>query len=146
IDAWLRGPLREWAECLLAPAQLRSNGFVRVEPVRRAWREHLAGDRNWQYPLWTVLMLQAWREGWGWNGSRAAASVRGSRRGAGASHRWRICESYEMIDSVHTARGTMVFYCPGDLAQRRAWTLLTTEPETISQLKAELHICLERKS
>ncbi|MEA2955054.1 MAG: hypothetical protein QOJ58_551 [Alphaproteobacteria bacterium] len=64
IDAWLRGPLREWAESLLAPARLASDGFVRVEPVRRAWREHLEGSRNWQYPLWTVLMLQAWRARW----------------------------------------------------------------------------------
>jgi asparagine synthase (glutamine-hydrolysing) len=65
IDAWLRGPLREWAEGLLAPAHLSSCGFVRVAPVRRAWQEHLEGTRNWQYPLWTVLMLQAWRERWG---------------------------------------------------------------------------------
>jgi asparagine synthase (glutamine-hydrolysing) len=64
IDAWLRGPLREWAESLLTPARLAGYGFVRVEPVRRAWREHLEGSRNWQYPLWTVLMLQAWRERW----------------------------------------------------------------------------------
>jgi asparagine synthase (glutamine-hydrolysing) len=64
IDAWLRGPLREWAESLLAPARLASDGLVRVEPVRRAWREHLEGSRNWQYPLWTVLMLQAWRARW----------------------------------------------------------------------------------
>src|SRR5712691_8095711 len=64
IDAWLRGPLREWAEQLLAPARLASYGFVRVEPVRRAWHEHLRGSRIWQYPLWTVLMLQAWRERW----------------------------------------------------------------------------------
>ena len=64
IDAWLRGPLREWAESLLSPARLASDGFVRVEPVRRAWQEHLEGSRNWQYPLWTVLMLQAWRARW----------------------------------------------------------------------------------
>jgi asparagine synthase (glutamine-hydrolysing) len=64
IDAWLRGPLRDWAESLLAPARLASDGFVRVEPVRQAWREHLEGSRNWQYPLWTVLMLQAWRARW----------------------------------------------------------------------------------
>jgi asparagine synthase (glutamine-hydrolysing) len=64
IDAWLRGPLREWAESLLTPARLASDGLVRVEPVRQAWREHLEGTRNWQYPLWTVLMLQAWRARW----------------------------------------------------------------------------------
>jgi asparagine synthase (glutamine-hydrolysing) len=64
IDAWLRGPLRDWAEELLSPARLSANGFVRVGPVRRVWQEHLEGTRNWQYPLWTVLMLQAWRERW----------------------------------------------------------------------------------
>jgi asparagine synthase (glutamine-hydrolysing) len=64
IDSWLRGPLRDWAESLLAPARLASFGLVRVEPVRRAWQEHREGTRNWQYPLWTVLMLQAWRERW----------------------------------------------------------------------------------
>ncbi len=64
IDSWLRGPLREWAESLLAPARLKADGLVRVEPVRQAWQEHLDGTRNWQYALWTVLMLQAWRARW----------------------------------------------------------------------------------
>jgi asparagine synthase (glutamine-hydrolysing) len=64
IDAWLRGPLREWAETLLAPSRLKSAGLVRSGPVRQAWQEHLAGTRNWQYPLWTVLMLQAWHARW----------------------------------------------------------------------------------
>jgi asparagine synthase (glutamine-hydrolysing) len=64
IDAWLRGPLREWAEALLSAHRLRADGLVRVEPVRQAWQQHLAGTCNWQYPLWTVLMLQAWRERW----------------------------------------------------------------------------------
>ena len=64
IGAWLRGPLREWAEELLSPARLRGYGFVRVEPVRHAWLEHLSGKRNWDHRIWTVLMLQAWRERW----------------------------------------------------------------------------------
>jgi asparagine synthase (glutamine-hydrolysing) len=64
IDSWLRGPLRDWAEGLLSAERLQSYGFVRSEPVRRAWQEHREGRRNWQYPLWTVLMLQAWRERW----------------------------------------------------------------------------------
>ncbi len=64
IDAWLRGPLRDWAESLLAPGRLEADGLVRAEPVRRAWQQHLDGTHNWQHPLWTVLMLQAWRERW----------------------------------------------------------------------------------
>ena len=64
IDAWLRGPLRDWAEALLAPQRLERDGLLRAQPVRLAWEQHLAGSHNWQHPLWTVLMLQAWRERW----------------------------------------------------------------------------------
>lgn len=64
IDKWLRGPLRDWADSLLSPAALTSDGLLRAEPIQAAWREHLAGVRNWQYPLWTILMLQAWRRRW----------------------------------------------------------------------------------
>jgi asparagine synthase (glutamine-hydrolysing) len=31
-----------------------------MKPIRAAWTEHLAGARNAQYPLWVILMFQAW--------------------------------------------------------------------------------------
>src|SRR5262245_16175583 len=64
IDVWLRGPLREWAQALLEPFRLKSEGLLNPTPIALAWREHLAGQRNWQHQLWAVLMLQAWREKW----------------------------------------------------------------------------------
>ncbi|MEW6719237.1 MAG: asparagine synthase (glutamine-hydrolyzing) [Thermodesulfobacteriota bacterium] len=60
IDAWLRGPLKEWVEELLDEGRLKREGFFRPEPVRSMWREHLSGRRNWSYHLWDVLMFQAW--------------------------------------------------------------------------------------
>ena len=65
LGDWLRGPLRDWAETLLSENRLRDGGLVSVADVRRTWAEHLSGRRNWQYPLWDVLMLEAWRECWG---------------------------------------------------------------------------------
>jgi asparagine synthase (glutamine-hydrolysing) len=62
IDAWLRGPLREWAESLLDKQRLRQEGFLNHGAIREKWIEHLSGRRNWQYHLWDVLMFQAWLE------------------------------------------------------------------------------------
>ncbi|HET6724715.1 MAG TPA: asparagine synthase (glutamine-hydrolyzing) [Gammaproteobacteria bacterium] len=62
IGRWLRGNLRDWAEDLLDQDKLVRQGFLEPQAIRRRWREHLQGIRNWQYPLWNVLMFQAWLE------------------------------------------------------------------------------------
>ncbi|MGH7547194.1 MAG: asparagine synthase (glutamine-hydrolyzing) [Gemmatimonadales bacterium] len=62
LGAWLRGPLRGWAEELLDEGRLRREGMLRPEPIRQKWLEHMRGDTSWTYDLWTVLMFQAWLE------------------------------------------------------------------------------------
>jgi asparagine synthase (glutamine-hydrolysing) len=60
IAAWLRGPLRGWADELLSEGRLRNDGFFHPDLIRLKWEEHLAGRRNYHYQIWNVLMFQAW--------------------------------------------------------------------------------------
>jgi asparagine synthase (glutamine-hydrolysing) len=65
LGSWLRGPLRSWAENLLAEQKLREGGYFDPAAVRRVWDDHVRGARNREYMLWNVLMFQTWRDRWG---------------------------------------------------------------------------------
>lgn len=62
LDAWLRGPLRDWAEALLGEERLHREGYLDPLPIRTAWKAHLSGQASYGYRLWSVLMFQAWLE------------------------------------------------------------------------------------
>lgn len=62
LAEWLRGPLKGWAAELLGRSRLEREGYFRPRPISQKWNEHLSGRRNWSYPLWDVLMFQAWLE------------------------------------------------------------------------------------
>ncbi len=64
ISHWLRGPLRNWAEDLLSERSLSEDGLFNPAPIHKRWSEHLSGRRNWQYPIWNILMFQEWKRRW----------------------------------------------------------------------------------
>jgi len=63
IDRWLRGPLRDWAEALIDERRLEQEGIFAAKAVRAMWQRHQSGE-TWAYPIWCILMFQAWRERW----------------------------------------------------------------------------------
>lgn len=62
LAAWLRGPLRPWAEELLREEALYADGLLDARPIRLAWQEHLSGSWDHSHKLWGLLMFQAWRQ------------------------------------------------------------------------------------
>jgi asparagine synthase (glutamine-hydrolysing) len=60
LDSWLRGPLRDWAEDLLAAPRLNREGFFDASLIRYAWDTHLSGRVDQSALLWSVLMFQSW--------------------------------------------------------------------------------------
>lgn len=57
---WLRGPLRAWAEDLLAAATLERLTLLDPLVVRAAWHEHVQCRADHSTALWRILMLLAW--------------------------------------------------------------------------------------
>ncbi len=64
IGRWLRGPLRDWAESMLAEKVLLEGELIDPEPVRECWRQHQEGEVDWTPQLWSVLAFQSWRDRW----------------------------------------------------------------------------------
>ena len=64
VGAWLRGPLRDWAEDLLDERRLREEGWFDAAMVRSAWDAHLAGRGNHWQAIWGICMAQDWAARW----------------------------------------------------------------------------------
>jgi asparagine synthase (glutamine-hydrolysing) len=60
VGQWTRGPMRDWAENLLAEDRLCQDGFLNPDLVRKQWSQHIRGDSSGGDALWAVLMFQAW--------------------------------------------------------------------------------------
>ncbi len=62
-DHWLVNDLSEMVDDLLAPERVAQRGLFDPSAVRRMIEEHRVGSRDWAYPLWLLLSLELWHQG-----------------------------------------------------------------------------------
>ena len=60
LSDWLKGPLRDWANKLLNQSRIEEEGYLDPQFVETIWSQHLNGERDWTFRLWSILMFQAW--------------------------------------------------------------------------------------
>jgi len=59
VEEWLRGDLKDFAADLLLEGE-GTKSFFRREYVEKLWRQHQSGVRNYQAPLWILMMFNLW--------------------------------------------------------------------------------------
>ncbi len=62
VAKWLNGPLASEMDRLLAPDRIAAAGLLDPTVVTRLVREHREGRRDNRKGLWTLMMLEYWRE------------------------------------------------------------------------------------
>lgn len=60
VGDWLVGALRDWAEDLLLPDKLQSQGLLDTKMVQEIWQRFKRGERALLPRIWCVLMFEAW--------------------------------------------------------------------------------------
>lgn len=62
VGKWLNGPLAGEADRLLNPERIAAGGLMEPAVITRLLGEHRAGTRDNRKQLWTLMMLEHWRE------------------------------------------------------------------------------------
>jgi asparagine synthase (glutamine-hydrolysing) len=59
LDAWLRGPLKGWAENLI---HVSGEDGLDAREVKSLWTRHMSGEADLGNALWPILMYRGWRD------------------------------------------------------------------------------------
>ena len=64
LDHWFRGPLAGFARDVLLDRQTTERGFFRPEVVTLLLEDHVSGQFDHSYRLWSLLVLELWQRRW----------------------------------------------------------------------------------
>ena len=62
LDEWLRGGVKPYIDEYLNTNRIKKEGIFNSEFVEEIVKKHLSGKYNYQYPIWTLLQFQLWKE------------------------------------------------------------------------------------
>ena len=60
VGKWFRGEMRSFVSDILLSDKALNRGIIRPEVLRRYVSQHTSGERDHQFQLWTLLMLELW--------------------------------------------------------------------------------------
>jgi len=60
LGEWLRAPLRPVIEDMLLSTDLYPSGLFNKKAVHAYWQEHLSGEKDYKWGLWSLMSLQGW--------------------------------------------------------------------------------------
>jgi asparagine synthase (glutamine-hydrolysing) len=60
VGQWFRGEMKSFISDVLLSERALTRGIVRPEMLRRYVTEHTSGERDHQFQIWTLLMLELW--------------------------------------------------------------------------------------
>jgi asparagine synthase (glutamine-hydrolysing) len=61
-DHWFRHELKDMVNDTLLSPRAVGRGYFRRDFLEKLLREHQSGERNWQYLIWNLLMLELWHQ------------------------------------------------------------------------------------
>jgi asparagine synthase (glutamine-hydrolysing) len=62
VDQWLRTQLRDAVYDILMSRSSRDRGYFKESAVEELLKQHMSGERNWQFHLWNLLVLELWHQ------------------------------------------------------------------------------------
>jgi asparagine synthase (glutamine-hydrolysing) len=60
VGKWFRGEMKSFVSDILLSDRALNRGIIRPEELRRYVLEHTTGERDHQFQIWTLLMLELW--------------------------------------------------------------------------------------
>ncbi len=62
VGRWFRGELKGLLQETLLSRDSLKRGFIKPDKIKNLVYQHISGQRNWGYQLWTLLMLELWHQ------------------------------------------------------------------------------------